>query len=91
MGSRKKKRNEGEFAELSKKSMPVESMAAKTHRSGEPNVRERRNGYQMISTASYYRTERRGVHAQDWLAVKTEGDGAPGMDGAPYNVGDSDR
>lgn len=90
-GSMKRKKNESEFIAPSKKSIPAESMAAKTRRSGEHKVRERRNGYQMISTASYYRTERRGAHAQDWLAAKTEVEGLPGMDGTPYNVGDSDH
>ena len=90
-GSTKRKKNESEFVESSKKSIPAESMAAKTRRSGEHKVRERRNGYQMISTASYYRTERRGAHAQDWQAAKTEAEGLPGMDGTSYNVGDSDR
>ena len=48
-------------------------------------VGERRNGYQKISTDTYYRTERRGLHAggdtrvQDWLETEAE------MDGAPFN------
>ncbi len=48
-------------------------------------VRERRNGYQEISTDTYYQTERRGSHdsgdtkAQDWLETEAE------IDGAPYN------
>ena len=51
----------------------------------EVGVGERRNGYQKISTDTYYRTERRGLHAggdtrvQDWLETEAE------MDGAPYN------
>ena len=90
-GSTKRKKIESGFVESSKKSISAEAMAAKTRRSGEHKVRERRNGYQMISTDSYYRTERRGAHAQDWLAAKTEVEGLPGMDGTPYNVGDSDR
>lgn len=48
-------------------------------------VGERRNGYQKISTDTYYRTERRGLHdggdtkVQDWLETEAE------MDGAPFN------
>ena len=71
--------------------MPLEATVAKAPRSVGHKVRERRNGYQMISTAFYYRTERRGGHAQDWLAVKTGVDGVPGIDEAPYNGGDFDR
>ncbi|MBA2659933.1 MAG: hypothetical protein ABIW02_03260 [Nitrosospira sp.] len=40
-------------------------------------VSERRNHYQKISAASYYRTERRGGHGQDWLEAKTEMDDVP--------------
>jgi len=67
---------------------------AKTLQQVEHEVRERRNGYQMISTDAYYRSERRGLHGggdsgvQDWL--ETEGE----IDGAPYSElanGEPDR
>ena len=51
----------------------------------EAGVGERRNGYQKISTDTYYQTERRGLHTggdtrvQDWLETEAE------MDGAPFN------
>lgn len=53
-------------------------------------VRERRNGYQRISTDAYYQTERRIGYGQDWLDGKTETDGAD-MDGVPYSDGDIKR
>ena len=46
---------------------------------------ERRRGHQLISTATYYRAERRGMSGysygepQDWV------DGDADMDGAPYS------
>ncbi|SCY73043.1 hypothetical protein SAMN05216420_11525 [Nitrosospira sp. Nl5] len=60
-------------------------------------VRERRNGYQMISTATYYRTERRGLsgfdQVQDQPEANVEIDATPGADGAsgPYGEGELDR
>lgn len=66
-------------------------MTGEAHRLVEHEVRERRNGYQMISTASYYQTERRSGHVHNWREAKAEVDGVPGIDEAPYYVGDSDR
>lgn len=50
--------------------------------------RERRNGYQAISTAAYYRTERRGLSgfgkAREWLeagSAESEMESLPGGDG----------
>ena len=46
---------------------------------------ERRRGHQLISTATYYRAERRGLSGysygepQDWV------DGDTDLDGAPYS------
>jgi hypothetical protein len=61
-------------------------------------VRERRNGYQRISTATYYRTERRGLSGFDQVQdqppeANVEIDAAPGADGAsgPYGEGELDR
>lgn len=52
--------------------------------------RERRNGYQAISTAAYYRTERRGLSgfgkAREWLEAglaESEMESLPGGDGMP--------
>lgn len=49
--------------------------------------RERRNGYQTISTAAYYRTERRGLSgfdkARDWPEAESEIESLPGADGMP--------
>lgn len=60
---------------------------AKAPQQAEHEVGERRNGYQMISTAAYYRAERRGLSgfgkARDWLEAKAEIDGVPGSDGMP--------
>lgn len=55
---------------------------------GQEIIRERRNGYQTISTADYYRAERRGLsgfgqQAQDWLEANVEIDAVHGADGAP--------
>lgn len=86
MGSKKRKgnkRDESESAEQSRKSIPSESMTGKACRLVEHELRERRNGYQMISTASYYQIERRSGHVQNWREVKTEMDGVPGIDEAP--------
>lgn len=66
-------------------------MTGEARRLAEHEVRERRNGYQMISTASYYQIERRSGPAHNWREAKTEVDGGPGIDGAPYYLGDSDR
>lgn len=72
--------------------MPGDSMTEEARQSVEHKGRERRNGYQTISTAAYYRTERRGFsgfgEAHDWLEVKTEAEGVPGIDRAPYSEGD---
>lgn len=61
--------------------------AAKAPQQVEQEARERRNGYQMISTATYYRTERRRLgdfnKSGDWPRAKAEIDGATGMDGTP--------
>lgn len=60
---------------------------AKAPQQAEHEVGERRNGYQMISTAAYYRAERRGLSgfgkARDWLEAKAEIDGVPEIDGMP--------
>jgi hypothetical protein len=56
----------------------------------EQEVRERRNGYQRISTDAYYQTERRIGYGQDGLDGATEVDGAD-MDGVPYSEGDMNR
>ncbi|MEO6825520.1 MAG: hypothetical protein ABI167_12495 [Nitrosospira sp.] len=57
---------------------------AETLQQAEQEVKERRNGYQRISTDAYYQTERRIGYGQDWLDGKTEVDGAD-MDGVPYS------
>lgn len=62
-------------------------------------VRERRNGYETISTAAYYRTERRGLsgfdqQAQDWLQANPEigaGHGVDSAPGVPYEEEEPDR
>ena len=91
-------RSKGELNVTTKKGI-AESVTesvneAKASQQAEHEVRERRNGYQMISTAAYYRTERRGLSgfgkAQDWLDAKAEIDGVPGIDGAPYGEREPD-
>jgi hypothetical protein len=68
---------------------------AKAPQQAEHEVGERRNGYQMISTAAYYQTERRGLNgfgkARDWLEAKTEIDSLPEIDGMPYGEREPDR
>ncbi|MDQ3186592.1 MAG: hypothetical protein M3Q16_09110 [Pseudomonadota bacterium] len=52
----------------------------------EPESRERRNGYEMISTDAYYRTERRGNSfggIQDWQEATAKIDDALSIDGPP--------
>ena len=88
-------RSKGELNVTTKKGVAESVNEAKASQQAEHEVRERRNGYQMISTAAYYRTERRGLSgfgkAQDWLDAKAEIDGVPGIDGAPYGERESDR
>lgn len=61
----------------------------------EHEVRERRNGYQMISTAAYYQIERRGFsgfgEAYNRVEAKTGLNAVPGIDEAPYSEDDLTR
>ena len=77
--------NKGEL-DITTKKVDAESISeTKTLQRDEHEIRERRNGYQKISTDAYYRTERRGLHdggdggGQKW--VENEGE----IDGAPYS------
>ena len=77
--------NKGEL-DITTKKVDAESISeTKTVQQAEHEVKERRNGYQKISTDAYYRTERRGLHdggdggGQKW--VENEGE----IDGAPYS------
>lgn len=97
VGSKRRERNnisESESAEQLNRYMPSESMIAEARRLVRHEVRERRNGYQTISTTDYYRTERRGHsgfgEARDWVEAKTEIDSAPGIKGALYRENEPD-
>ena len=84
--SKKRKKHGSEFVEQSAKSMSVESTAAKAGGAVKRKAGERRNNYQTISTALYYRTERRGGQAQ-WPAARMEVDIMPGVDESSYDGG----
>ena len=70
--------------DITTKKVDAESISeTKTLQQAEHEIKERRNGYQKISTDAYYRTERRGLHdsgdggGQKWLENEGEIDGAP--------------
>lgn len=70
--------------DITTKKVDAESISeTKTLQQAEHEIKERRNGYQKISTDAYYRTERRGLRdggeggGQKWLENEGEIDGAP--------------
>jgi hypothetical protein len=71
------KEPEKQLQEESNKASPYDLAA-------EPARQERRKGHQLVSTETYYRTERRGISGysygepQDWM------DGDIEIDGGPY-------
>ncbi|KIO48914.1 hypothetical protein SQ11_09020 [Nitrosospira sp. NpAV] len=77
--SKKRKKHGSEFVEQPAKFMSIESTAAKARGAVKRKAGERRNNYQTISTALYYRTERRGGQEVDVM---------PGVDEASYDGGD---
>ncbi|MGH8762402.1 MAG: DUF2934 domain-containing protein [Nitrosospira sp.] len=76
--------NKGELNVAARKSAARPINEAQAPQQVEQEVRERRNGYQTISTAAYYRPERRGLNgfdkARDWLEAESEMGGMPGID-----------
>ena len=76
---------EGALDVTTKKVDAESTSETKTLQQAEHEIKERRNGYQKISTDAYYRTERRVLHdggdsgLQD--SLETEGE----IDGTPYS------
>ena len=50
-----------------------------------PARQERRKGHQLISTATYYRNERRGMSGSNYGEPQDWTDGDMELDGAPYS------
>lgn len=75
---KKSKQSNSSSVEQPKESLFSESI---TEKSSVPDREERRKGHQTISTATYYRTERRGSsgyahdEADDWLMGDMDIDG----------------
>ena len=82
--------SKGGFDQATEEAVAGSTDEAKISQQAKQEVRERRNGYQRISTDAYYQTERRIGYGQDWLDGKTEVDGAD-TDGVPYSEGDMKR
>ncbi len=64
---------------------------AKTFQKIKSEVRERRNGYQKISTDAYYRIERRKGSGQSSQDVQTEVDGSSDFSESPFGGSDVER
>ena len=54
-------------------------------------ARERRNGYQKISTDAYYRIERRKESEQGSQDIQTEVDGSSDFSESPFGGSDVER